>query len=214
MRSAYEENRRYFRRAYETGQHGWEGTEPSPYVVRNLARVAEVRAGGRLLDLGCGEGRHSIAAARLGFLATGVDYEPLAISRAVARARQSGLARLPGFVVADLYALPFRPRSFAVLLDYGCLHHQKRSDWPRYQAAIEAVLEPGGYFLLSVFSTAFETFGPQKRSWHLAHGAYRRFFTAEDLHSLFDRRFQFVDLEEEREGRRGFWHALLRKHSE
>jgi SAM-dependent methyltransferase len=211
MRSADEENRRYFRQAYETGQHGWEVTEPSPYVVRNLGQVVGQVGGGRVLDLGCGEGRHCLVAARLGFLATGVDYEARAIGRAMDRARESGLERAPQFVVGDLYALPFRPQSFDALLDYGCLHHQKRADWPRYQVAVEAMLKPGGYFLLSVFSTAFQTFGPQKRSWHLAHGAYRRFFTVEDLHFLFEGRFEFVSLEEEREGKRGFWHALLRR---
>jgi hypothetical protein len=71
------------------------------------------------------------------------------------------------------------------------------------------VLKPGGHLLLSAFSTNFRTYGPQERSWHLAHGAYRRFFTADDLHQLFDRDFEFLSLQEERDEVRGFWHALL-----
>jgi len=31
--------------------------------------------GSSLLDLGCGEGRHALAAAKLGFSATAIDYE-------------------------------------------------------------------------------------------------------------------------------------------
>ena len=213
MRSAHEENRRYFRQAYETGCHGWETTEPSPYVARNLATVARRTPGRRLLDIGCGEGRHCLLAAKTGFLPTGVDYEPLAIRRARAFAQEAGQADRVQWLVADILALPFRPAPFDVVVDYGCLHHQKRSDWPRYRAAILQVLKPDGYFLLSVFSSAFRTYGPQKSSWHLAHGAYRRFFTAADLHRLFDRDFEFLDLEEEREGPRGFWHALMRQPS-
>lgn len=209
MRNAYTENRRYFRQAYETGRHGWQSDEPSPYVAQNLAKVARVAPGGRLLDLGCGEGRHCLVAARMGFMPTGVDYEPLAIQRAQKRAQQAGLLDRVDFVVADIYALPFPRSAFDVLLDYGCLHHQKKSDWSRYQAAVLLMLKPGGHFLLSTFSTAFRTYGPQERSWHLAHGAYRRFFTAEDLHQLFDRDFEFLSLEEERDDVRGFWHALL-----
>ena len=214
MRSASEENRRYFRRAYETGRHGWQSVEPSPYVVRNLARVAESTTGRRLLDLGCGEGRHCLLAARTGFLPTGVDYEPMAVRRAEANARRADLASRIQWLVADIFALPFAPGSFDMVLDYGCLHHQKKSDWPRYRAAITWVLKPGGYLLLSVFSTAFRVFGPQKRPWHLAHGAYRRFFRADDLHQLFRRDFDFLSLEEERDEVRGFWHALLRRRPE
>jgi len=209
MRNAYDENRRYFRRAYETGCHGWQADEPSPYVAKNLATVAGTTAGRRLLDLGCGEGRHCLLAARMGFLPTGVDYEPMAIRRAKANARRAGLANRIYWLVADVFALPLPPESFDAVVDYGCLHHQKKSDWPRYRAAIMAMLRPEGYFLLSVFSTAFRAYGPQDRSWHLAHGAYRRFFTAEDLQRLFGRDFEFVSLEEERDDVRGFWHALM-----
>jgi SAM-dependent methyltransferase len=206
MRNTYTENRCYFRQAYETGRHGWQSDEASPYVERNLAKVAP---GGRLLDLGCGEGRHCFVAARMGFRPTGVDYEPLAIRRACDRAEQAGLLDRVYFVVADIFALPFRRASFDVLLDYGCLHHQRKSDWGRYRAAVLSVLKPGGHLLLSTFSTNFRTYGPQERSWHLAHGAYRRFFTADDLHQLFDRDFEFLSLQEERDEVRGFWHALL-----
>ena len=214
MRTADEENRRYFRRAYETGCHGWQGEAPSAHVVKNLTALAQEALGRRLLDLGCGEGRHCLLAARMGFRPTGVDYEPLAIRRAQALARQAGLADRIQWAVADIFALPFAPDSWDVVLDYGCLHHQKKSDWPRYQAAIRAMLKPQGYFLLSVFSPRFRVFGPQQRPWHLAHGAYRRFFTSDDLHCLWGRDFEFLILEEETEGVRGFWHAFLRRRRE
>ena len=96
MRSAYEENRRYFRQAYETGRHGWQAHEPSPYVAKNLTVVASSIAGRRLLDLGCGEGRHCLLATRLGFVPIGVDYEPMALRRAQANARQAGFAAAEG----------------------------------------------------------------------------------------------------------------------
>ncbi len=210
-RSAYTQNRRYFRRAYETGCHGWQSPEPSPYVGRNLGAVAEDTTGRQLLDVGCGGGRHCLLAAQMGFQPTGVDYEPQAIRRAQARARELGLAQSIQLLVADIFALPFGSPSFDVVLDYGCLHHQKKSDWPRYRAMLAEVLTPGGWLLLSVFSTAFRVFGPQRQAWHLAHGAYRRFFTAEDLRGLFGREFEFLRLEEERDEVRGLWHALLRR---
>ncbi len=76
MSSAAKANRSYIRLAYRTGRHGWEVEDPSPYAVRFLNRLRRVIPGGRLLDIGCGEGRHAIAASKLGFKATAVDYEP------------------------------------------------------------------------------------------------------------------------------------------
>ncbi len=210
MRSARDQNRDYFRHAYGTGCHDWETVEPSEYVARNLALVAAEAPGGRLLDLGCGEGRHCILAARLGFFTVGVDYEPLALKRARTFAREAAVAGAVRFLASDLFALPLGKATFDVLLDYGCLHHQRKRDWPRYLAAIRGVLRPGGHFLLSVFSTAFRVYGPSSRPWHLSHGAYRRFFTPEDLRGLLQGDFDFLRLEEEREGTRGFWHALMR----
>ena len=209
MRNADEQNRRYFAEAYETGRHGWQVTGASPQVAAHLARLAREQPGARVLDLGCGEGRHCLLAAQLGLVPVGVDYEPGAIRRA--RAFTLGAATSARFLVADALALPFRPGSFDALLDYGCLHHQRKADWPRYLASLCAVLRPGGHVILSVFSTAFRVYGPQERPWHLAHGAYRRFFTEDDLHALFDGEFEFLSLEEERTDVSGFWHVLMRR---
>lgn len=210
MRSSAEQNRQYFRQAYESGRHGW-GAEPAPQVLHNLGLLTAKAGSRRLLDLGCGEGRHCLPAARKGFDPVGVDYEPGALRRAKARAREAGLEAAISFLVADIFDLPFRVATFDVVLDYGCLHHQRKADWPRYLSSLRWVLKPGGHLLLSTFSTHFRTYGPQERSWHLAHGAYRRFFTAGDLHGLFDSDFEFLSLEEERDEQRGFWHALLRR---
>jgi SAM-dependent methyltransferase len=210
MRTAEDENRRYFRQAYQTGVHGWDA-EPSPYVAEHLGIVGEEVGRGRVLDLGCGEGRHCVVAARMGFRAVGMDYEPLAVKRAVENVRHAGCDASVRFAVGDALALPFRSGSFDVVLDYGCLHHQRKSDWPAYLAGVKAVLVPRGWLVLSVFSTRFAVFGAQKRRWHIAHGAYRRFFTREDIEGLFARDSDFLRLTEEREGPRGFWHALMRQ---
>jgi len=209
MLSAKEANRIYFRQAYRIGRHGWATEKPSSYAVGFLRRLRRSAAGGRLLDLGCGEGRHAIAAAKLGFRVTAIDYEPLALRRARRFARQAG-ARGIVFQKADALSLPFSEAGFDIVLDCGCLHHQKKSDWPRYRAGLLRVLKPRGFFVLSVFSPRFYLFRGRRRPWHIAQGAYRRCFTRKDVLELFGRDFEIVGFVEEKGGQRGFWHVLMR----
>ena len=210
MRTAKQANRRYFREAYRNGHHGWATEKPSPYAVGFLRRLRQSAAGGRLLDLGCGEGRHAIAAAKLGFRVTAVDYEPLALRRARRFARQAGAKGIV-FRKADVLSLPFSDAGFDIVLDYGCLHHQKKSDWPRYRAGLLRVLKPRGFFVLSVFSPRFCLFRGRRRPWHIARGAYRRCFARKDVLELFGRDFEILDFVEENGGQHGSWHVLMRR---
>jgi SAM-dependent methyltransferase len=207
MLSAARANRRYFRQAYRTGEHGWEVKGSSPYAAAFLKRLSRCVRHGRLLDVGCGEGRHAVAAAKLGFRVTGIDYEPLAVRRARRFAPAEGARRIV-FRRADVLRLPLAEASFDVVLDYGCLHHQRKSDWPAYRAGILRVLKPEGYYVLSVFSPEFPFFRGGRRPWHLAKGAYRRCFTRTDILGLFAGDFELLELKEER---RGFWHVLMRR---
>ena len=210
MLTAYKANRRYFREAYRTGVHGWGVDAPSPEAVRFLKRLRRRALGGEVLDVGCGEGRHAIAAARLGFKVTGIDYEPRALERArrFARARH---VRGVTFLRADVFRLPFARARFDVAIDYGCLHHQRKSDWPAYRSSILRVLKPEGFYVLSVFSPEFRFFRGSRRSWHITHGAYRRCFTRAGIAGLLGRDFDLLKLTPERGKGRGFWHVLARR---
>lgn len=213
MRSAEVANRRYFREAYGSGEHGWAVEEPSGYVVGFLERVRGSVPGGWLLDLGCGEGRHAIAAARLDFRVVAVDYEPRALERARRFAREAGTDNIQ-FVLGDALKLPFAASSFDTVLDYGCLHHQRKSDWSAYKASLLRALRPDGFYLLSAFSPRFRFFRHRKRRWHIAHGAYRRCFTASEIEHLFGDDFEILEMVEESGEGRGLWHALMRRRAE
>ena len=192
--------------------------EPCPYAVNFLKRLRRLVPDGKLLDIGCGEGRHSLAAARLGFEVTAIDYEPLALKRARRFARTSSrleaCATITGritFRQADVFCLPFPDSCFDIVLDYGCLHHQRKSHWQAYRASILRVLKPRGFYVLSVFSPRFRLFRGSRRPWHVAYGAYRRCFTRQDLAGLFSRHFDVIAMTEERGKAGGFWHALMKQ---
>jgi ubiquinone/menaquinone biosynthesis C-methylase UbiE len=79
-----------------------------------LLRHAKVRAGDRLLDVGCGTGVVSITAARLGAKVTGLDLTPELLQRARENARISEVA--VEFHEGDAEDLPFADASFDVVL--------------------------------------------------------------------------------------------------
>ncbi len=113
--SLYARQRRYFEEAYKTGEHGWPVTEPTPFVVRSVKQLLRKKAfgkKGRVLDLGCGEGRHTFACAELGLQAVGLDYQRLAISRAQKMSKTGQIRRGYYFLVGDAFHLPFSEGSF------------------------------------------------------------------------------------------------------
>ncbi len=213
----YSRQRRYFEHAYRTGEHGWPVTGASPPVVaflRDFHRRCPPAAGRRVLDIGCGEGRHTILFAAAGYEAIGVDNQPRAIERARRFAAESGPppARLR-FALADVFHLPFPPGSFDVVLDYGCLHHVRKSDFARYRAAVVPLLRPDGYLLLSCFSTRFKHHPGERRTrdWLVHRGHYDRFFRKDDFARLFGTWFGIEKIEELRDGTYAFWHVRMRK---
>jgi SAM-dependent methyltransferase len=210
----YARQARYFREAYRRGEHGWPVEGPEPHIAAALRRLRPRLPGGLVLDLGCGEGRHAFYAAERGFRVIGVDYEPLAIERARALAvKHPGAGHRVAFQVADLFALPFREAMFDVVIDYGCFHHVTRRDTGRYLDRVLSLLKPGGYFLLSCFSTKFKHHPGERRTrdWVVHRGHYDRFFRQGDFGKIFGGWCEVLNIREERSGLLGFYHVVMRR---
>src|SRR6478735_8925344 len=79
-------------------------------VAERLANAADLRAGTEVLDVACGSGNMTLAAARLGAVATGVDYVGSLLERAAERAAAERLDA--AFAFGDAEDLPFADASF------------------------------------------------------------------------------------------------------
>ena len=90
--------------------------EPSaPEVVDAMLRLANVGPGDVVYDLGCGDGRIVIAAAKRGARAVGVDIDPQRIREARANARAAGVDGRVELRVGDLFETDVRPASVVML---------------------------------------------------------------------------------------------------
>ncbi|MGH7304030.1 MAG: methyltransferase domain-containing protein [Candidatus Rokuibacteriota bacterium] len=103
--------------------------------------VGEIRAGRRVLEIGCGTGEFTHRVARAGAQLTALDLSAELLAKA--RARVDRGAR---FVQGNAQELPFPTGAFDTV--YGCsiLHHL---DPPAALAEVRRVLRPGGRLVFS-----------------------------------------------------------------
>lgn len=90
---------------------------PTPQeVVEDMLRLADVRKGDVLYDLGSGDGRIAVTAAKkYGVRAVGIDIDPDRIREATDNARKGGVAKLVQFRREDLFAADFREATVVTL---------------------------------------------------------------------------------------------------
>jgi len=103
--------------------------------------------GGRLLDLCCGQGRHAVPLARLGYRVAGLDLSRPLLAQAATQAAASG--EPVGLVQADMRRLPFADASFDAVLNlfnaFGYLEDEAADQL--VLAEVARVLAPGGRLL-------------------------------------------------------------------
>jgi SAM-dependent methyltransferase len=126
--------------------------DPSPWVMRFAGLIA---AGGRVLDVACGQGRHSRCLAGLGLSVAAVDRDPQAIA---------ALTGLPGVcpTLADIEGgpWPYAGERFDGIVVTNYLH---RPLMPHLLGA----LAPGGVLLYETFMVGNERFGRPSNPDHL-----------------------------------------------
>ena len=150
----------------------WAHRGVSPEIVEASAS-GWLRAGGRVLDVGCGLGEIAAWFARKGHETLGVDFAPSAVARA-----SEMHAPLPPnleFMTLDATRDPLPDRQFDILIDRGCFHSISPALVRTYTRNVASVAAPGGRMLLFIKAFRKRPFGnPQETQMHLnlIHDAY------------------------------------------
>ena len=123
--------------------------EPEPLVQALVPRMRQ-RGLRRVLDLGCGIGRHAHYLASQGFVCTGIDASDAGLSYACRRAADAGLTI--EYREGSFYELPFADGDFDVVIAWNVLYHGDGEIAARAIDGIRRVLVPGGLYVGSMLS--------------------------------------------------------------
>lgn len=130
-------------------QHAWHNH--TDHEIDVIERLTHLRVPSRVLDIGCGDGRHAIALAQRGHSVVGVDVVDALVERARTRSPEGIDVR---FEVTDARnGLPDPPFDLVLLLyDVLGASARKEDDLLILQSAARR-LAPGGRLVLSVMNT-------------------------------------------------------------
>ncbi len=129
----------------ESGHFFTRAHEALPEII-DLLRAASFQ---RILDLGCGSGRHLIPLAQAGFSVFGFDNSPHGLSLAkgdLINAHLEAQLQLGDF--RD--PLPYQDRAFHAVLSIQVIHHAETMTIKKVVREIERILAPGGLLFLTV----------------------------------------------------------------
>ncbi len=129
-------------------------TKGTEQEVSFLVEALGLAPGERVLDAGCGPGRHSLALARRGIGVVGVDISTEFVTLARAAAEDEALPAR--FVVQDVRTLPFdRDFDAVICLCQGGFGLLGGADDEEALGRIARAVRPGGRLAVSAFSLVF-----------------------------------------------------------
>ncbi len=120
-----------------------------------------LKPGMRVLDIGCGKGRHAVHCAKRGIEVHGVDSANTAVTHLREKAGREGLFELLKVTEADIKDLPFPDGYFDAAFSVNVLNHGYLADVRNYFKEITRVLRPGG--MLFLFESPMELYGETKK---------------------------------------------------
>jgi len=145
-----------------------ENAEATRQEVDTLLAAAPVPRDAAILDLCCGQGRHSLELARRGFTKiTGIDRSSYLVRLARRRAKKEGLA--VAFKEGDArdFRLPKNTLDLVCMMGNSFGYFERDEDDLDVLLAVKAALKPGGIFTIDITDGSWmrEHFEPRSWEW-------------------------------------------------
>jgi len=131
--------------------------KPASFVVETLPTFKSCRFK-RVLDLGCGTGRHCVPLAKKGFEVVGVDVSKSALRLANKWVQKERLTSVT-FVRGTMTNIPFATHHFDAVISVSVIHHALKKDIVNTIMEIHRILRKSGVFLANLASVKDPRFG-------------------------------------------------------
>ena len=198
----------------------WE--DPDWHVVGMIPLLHTIDAE-RVLDLGCGAGRHLCFLSREGFEVVGQDASDIALHLAKRALKRHALQA--ELVEHDMDEIPFPDGSFDAVISALAIYHNRLDGLKKSISEVHRALKPGGYFLVWFLSCKewerekslpgaeeIEPFTLLKGGDVPDAGIPHHFSDEDEVRNVLLKDFQILCLEESMEpGRPVHWIALGRR---
>lgn len=181
-----------------TAGYGWP-LSADPEVKRLFKLIKFSRKKVKALDMGCGQGRHTLFFAEQGVEAYGIDYIADSIQEAKEQAISKKLKNTH-FQIMDILNLNFPKDFFDIVLDWSVLDHIHPDEWQTYLQNILKVLKIGGYLLLTEFYANDSRIKDKSENYRWDRGSYDHYFREDELRKLFSKNFAFEEVTETKLG--------------
>ncbi len=120
--------------------------DPDAEIVR-LAPAMKTHQVQKVLDLGCGVGRHLVYLGRQGFEMHGLDISSAGVERCRKELEQHGLQAT--VQLADMLAIPYPDQSFDWVLSVQVIYHTTAATLKQAIQHVRTKLKPGGFFFVT-----------------------------------------------------------------
>jgi ubiquinone/menaquinone biosynthesis C-methylase UbiE len=200
----------------------WAETSPPLPAVVDFKEDLKREGAKRVLDLGCGAGRHSILLGKAGFQVVALDISETALKTLEARLKTASIDNVT-LVENEMWNLPFIDDYFDGMICTNVLHHGKLVQIKQATREVHRVMKKGASVFVVALSTADFRRGNGKRLEQNTfvftkgeeRGIIHHFFSRKELESCF-RKFEIVSFEErlipvEEGGNRAHFLVRLRK---
>ena len=141
-------------------KHGFIFTEPQENIDEVVILFQE-HGVKRVLDLGCGSGRHTVYLAKKGFDIFGIDIAEEGIELTKNWLKKDHLKA--NLKVGNIYEkLPYDDNFFDAVISTATLHHEKIENIRKAIGEIERILKPGGLTFITFRKRKFRNFYPNQ----------------------------------------------------